>query len=317
VTRDAVRDTLPPTRTLVMTGATRGFGKVAAIELLRGSPDVHLAVVCRTDGPAVAEELRRRSGNPNVSAAIADLSSMASAQAAAAELRAELESESLPRLAGFVGNAGVQMTSAATKTVDGLETTFAVNVVANHLVVNELRDHFGAPARIVLTTSDTHFGDFRHTFGTVPAPRWVEPERLAAGNAFDSAGSAAAGRAAYSTSKLAVIYLVHALARRLPESVDVFSFNPGLVPGTGLARDAGAIRRFAFRWLMPAMTITPLAHRPRVAGRRLADAAIGPLDAPSGAYINGTRAERSSAESYDPEREAALWGWLEETTVGA
>jgi NAD(P)-dependent dehydrogenase (short-subunit alcohol dehydrogenase family) len=310
-------DTLPPTRTFVMTGATRGLGKVAAIELLRGSPDVHLAVVCRADGAAVAEELRRRSGNRNVSPTIADLSSTASAQAATAALRAELESGTLPRLAGLVGNAGVQMTSAATRTVDGLETTFAVNVVANYLLINELREQLRPPARIVLTTSDTHFGDFRHTLGTVPAPRWAEPERLAAGIAFDSADSAAAGRAAYSTSKLAVIYLVHALARRLPESVDVFSFNPGLVPGTGLARDAGSIQRFAFRWLMPALTITPFAHRPHVAGRRLADAAIGPLDAPSGAYINGTRADRSSAESYDPEREAALWCWLEETTVGS
>jgi hypothetical protein len=55
---------------------------------------------------------------------------------------------------------------------------------------------------------------------------------------------------------LAVIYLVHALSRRLPDGVRVFSFNPGFVPGTGLARDGGAVSRFAFRRVMPAMTHT-------------------------------------------------------------
>jgi hypothetical protein len=67
---------------------------------------------------------------------------------------------------------------------------------------------------------------------------------------------------------------------------------------------------------MPAMTITPIAHRPRVAGKRLAAAAIGPLQAPSGAYISGDKPERSSPESYDSEREEALWSGLEEIASG-
>jgi NAD(P)-dependent dehydrogenase (short-subunit alcohol dehydrogenase family) len=309
-------DGLPPTRTFVMTGATRGLGKAAAIELLRGSPDLHLAMLCRSDPARAAAELRRQSGNPNVSATIADLSSAASIQAAAGALLSELESQSLPRLAGLVGNAGVQMTSATAITADGIEMTFGVNVVANYLLIDALREQLEPPARIVLTTSDTHFGDFRHTLGTVPAPRWAAPDRLAAGSAFDAAESAAAGRTAYSTSKLAVIYLVHALARRLPEGVVVFSFNPGLTPGTGLARDAGRPERFAFRWIMRALTITPIADRPRTAGRRLAAAAIGPLDAPSGSYINRVKAERSSPESYDRDREQELWSGLEAIVSG-
>jgi hypothetical protein len=163
----------------------------------------------------------------------------------------------------------------------------------------------------VITTSDTHFGDRRHNLALVPAPRWDEPMRLATPGSANQAGTAAAGRTAYSTSKLGVIYLVNALARRLPAGVEVFSFNPGLVPGTGLARDVGPMIRFANRAILPALTITPWARRAAVSGADLATAATAPAPGPSGSYINGAKLEPSSRESYDPEREEELWKELE------
>jgi hypothetical protein len=90
----------------------------------------------------------------------------------------------------------------------------------------------------------------------------------------------------------------------------VFSFNPGFVPGTGLARDAGAISRFAVGRIMPLMTITSYARSVTVSGADLATATIGPVAAPNGSYINGTEVERSSPESYDVDREEALWDEL-------
>jgi len=84
-----------------------------------------------------------------------------------------------------------------------------------------------------------HFGDFKHNAGLVPAPRWEDPERLAAPGTDSASEKTCTGRRGYATSKLAVVYLTHALARRLPWGVSVFSFNPSLVPSTGLARDAG------------------------------------------------------------------------------
>jgi NAD(P)-dependent dehydrogenase (short-subunit alcohol dehydrogenase family) len=297
-------------RTIVMTGVTRGLGKVAAMKLLRAAPDVHLVVVARSHGSTLAEELREQSGNPHVSATMADLASLDSTRAAAAGLIDDLGRETLPPLAGFVGNAGLQLVTATQATVDGIEATFAVNVLANHVLIDALREQFRPPARIVLTTSDTHFGDFSHTLGMVPAPRWEDPSRLATPGGAENAQTAAGGRTAYSTSKLAVIYLVHALARRLPPQIDAFSFNPGLVPGTGLVRDAGPLSRFAFRWLMPALTITPYARSLEVSGADLAAAAIGPAVGESGSYVNGNRVERSSPESYDTDREDALWDEL-------
>jgi NAD(P)-dependent dehydrogenase (short-subunit alcohol dehydrogenase family) len=306
---------ITPTRTIAMTGATHGIGNVAATKLLQDAPDVHLVAVARPGAGDVAEALRQASGNPNVSTVTADLASLDSLRAAAAALRGQLDRRALPPLAGFVGNAGLQLTRASDATVDGIEATFAVNVLANHVLIDELRAHFTPPARIVITTSDTHFGDFKHNMGMVPAPRWREPRELSTPGTADKPDRAAAGRTAYSTSKLAVIYLVHALARRLPTGVEVFSFNPGFVPGTGLARDAGAITRFAAGRILPLMTLTPYARSLTVSGADLAAAAIGPVSAVSGAYVNGTEVERSSPESYDLDREEALWEELTRLAV--
>jgi NAD(P)-dependent dehydrogenase (short-subunit alcohol dehydrogenase family) len=132
----------------------------------------------------------------------------------------------------------MQCPNALTEGPDGFESTFAVNVLANHLFVRLLEDRFVAPAPIVITASDTHFGDFRHNMGMVPGPVWRSPEALARTGAFAEPETTTSGRTAYSTSKLAAIYLVHEYARRLPAGIDVVAYNPGFVPGTDLARNA-------------------------------------------------------------------------------
>ena len=298
---------IPAARTIVMTGATRGLGHVAAIKLLADAPDVQLVVITRSDSAKTVAELREASSNPHVSGVKADLSSLDSIRAAATDIKSDLGRKVLPPLAGFIGNAGLQLLRATDASADGIEATFAVNVLANYMFVEELREHFTVPARIVLTTSDTHFGDFKHNMGMVPAPHWRDPIDLSAPGTAEKPNGAVAGRTAYSTSKLGLIYLTHALAKRLPAGVDAFSFNPGLVPGTGLVRDSGPISRFAFRRIMPVMTLTPYARSLTVSGADLAAAAIGPIAANSGSYINGANVEPSSPQSYDPIREDALW----------
>jgi NAD(P)-dependent dehydrogenase (short-subunit alcohol dehydrogenase family) len=287
--------------TLVMTGATRGIGRVAVERLLREDPDARLVVVARDPGSV-------RLGS-RVTVVGADLAALSSVRAAAERIAALLDEGDLPPLRGFVGNAGVQHTDALTSGPDGLEVTFTVNVLANHLFLRVLRDRFTVPARVVITVSDTHFGDFRHNLGMVPAPVWQHPDVLAEPGAFTAPGTAVAGRAAYATSKLAAIHLVHEHARRSLAGVDVLSFNPGFVPGTDLAlpRDAGPLARFAVRHLLLPLTWTPVATSRSVAGRHLADLVLGRVTAPTGSYVDRARLVPSSPESYDESREADLW----------
>ena len=199
------------------------------------------------------------------------------------------------------------MKTATSKTADGFETTFGVNVLAHYLLVL-LWDRFTAPARIVLTTSDAHFGDFRHNLGLVPAPQWTDVNRLAYPNLQK-------GRGAYATSKLAVIYLVHELARRLPAGIDAYSFTPGLTPGTGLVRDEGALGRLIWTRVFPLLQALPTVNTVDVAGDQLAAAVAGPRPGPSGSYINRATVDPSSPESYDEQREEQLWRTAERLTL--
>ncbi|NLU83671.1 SDR family NAD(P)-dependent oxidoreductase [Rhodococcus sp. HNM0569] len=287
--------------TIVMTGASRGIGRVAADQLLHRSRGAHLVAVVRD-----AAGLRL---GGNASSVVADLNSLSSIRAAATEICERLDRGDLPPLRYFVGNAGIQHTDDLTAGPDGLESTFTVNVLANHMFVRAFRDRFTAGGRIAITTSDTHFGDLRHNMAMVPAPVWREPEVLARTAAFPRPETTRAGRTAYSTSKLAVLYLVHEYARRLPAGVDVVAFNPGFVPGTELARNAGVIDRFLMRNILPLLTHTPFGSSPEDAGRRLADAVLG--DAVTGSYIDRDRPARSSPESTDVQRERKLWEAVE------
>lgn len=300
--------------TLLMTGASRGIGRIAAANILASDPTVHLVVVARGDsGAALASELA--AGRHSVSSVSADLSSMSSVRAAAAQVATRLRNGELPPLRGIIGNAGIQYTNALTRTVDGYEATFSVNVLANHVLIRALERYLVPGSRITITVSDTHFGDLKHNMGMVPGPVWQAPAKLAETAAFDKPATASAGRTAYSTSKLAAIYHVHELARRLPEGVDVVSFNPGFVPGTGLARNADPVSRFLMGRVMPLMTLTPMATTPRDAARDLANVVLGRTKAATGSYVDRARAARSSDESYDTGREAELWAAIEKLTM--
>lgn len=268
--------------TILMNGASRGLGLAAARKMLADHPDLRLIVVARGDQPDL----------PRTTVVRGDMASLQSVREVAAAIDEPLD--------GYVGNAGVQMTTDTTTTVDGFETTFAVNVLAQYLLVKSLKLLDGG--RIVITGSDSHFGTFRHNLGLVPAPRWSTPEQLA------RPGTVGNGRAAYSTSKLGVVYLVHALARRL--RTDAYTFNPAFTPGTGLVRQ-DRIGDFVWRRVFPYLPGVNTVER---AGAQLAAVALGPRPAPSGAYIDRWNVTPSSPESYDEAREDELWAAAERLT---
>jgi NAD(P)-dependent dehydrogenase (short-subunit alcohol dehydrogenase family) len=300
------------TRTIVMTGATRGIGLEAAKDLLRRSPETHLVILGRESSAAQALS-SLRAGSPHVSAIGVDLASKASIHTAAAEVEDLLDAGELPPLAGIVCNAGVHLSSALRTSDDGYELTFAVNVLATHLLLRGLQPHLRAPARVVVTVSDAHFGDLRHTGGTMPAPRWKGPEILSRPGAFEGSERVrSGGRRAYTTSKLAAIYLVHEWARRLPDGIDILAYNPSLVTGTGLAQEAGGPLPFLMKWIIPVLEATPLVDTAPTAGRKLADVILGTSRVPPGSYLHRTKTMRSSAESYNTDREEALWDWMEQ-----
>jgi NAD(P)-dependent dehydrogenase (short-subunit alcohol dehydrogenase family) len=293
--------------TVAITGGARGLGFEAARQIATARPGWRIVLGVRdlAAGSAAAQRINASCGAEAAQPIELDLSSLDSVRG----FCAQLQSLDRPPLRVVIANAGIQVIGREGLTRDGYEETFGVNHLAHFLLVHLLVGHIERPARVIFVTSDTH--DPARRTG-MPAPRWQDPEALAHDR--DGGTDTTAGRRRYTTSKLANVMTVYELDRRLTANgtpdVSVLAFNPGLMPGTGLARDYGPLARFAWRYVMPVLTVVrPKSVRTtRRSGADLAWLATHPsLQKRSGRYFDGREETRSSEESYDREKAALLW----------
>lgn len=296
--------------TVLVTGPTRGLGLEAARALVARAPHVRLALLGRagTTLDAVAAELRRpgRTAEPIG----VDFASLAEVRAAAARVRSLVADGALGPLDALVLNAGIQTVDRRHETSDGVELTFGVNVLAPFVLVQELLGVLAPGAHVVLVGSGTHTTD--RSTRLVAHPRWEDPADLARPGIGDDADTPVAGQRAYATSKLAVNHLCHELQRRHGDRLRSNVHDPGLMPGTGLARDMSRVRRFLWDHVMPHLPL-PGTSTPERSGAVLAELALGLRfgDLRAG-YVDIDQVTRASDESHDEGREARLWEVLEQ-----
>lgn len=82
------------------------------------------------------------------------------------------------------------------------------------------------------------------------------------------------------------------------------AFDPGMMPGTGLARTYSAPLRFVWNFVLPALTLFQKnVNRPATSGRRLAALASGKM----GEYISMGKVFPSSPLSQDRAKARELW----------
>lgn len=288
------------TRTAIVTGASGGLGLECARELLAKDASWHVVLAVR-DVNRGADAVARL-GEPNRCTVLAmDLASLRSVR----EFVRNLKEAGLPPIHALVCNAGVQVVSGTEATEDGVEMTFGVNHLGHFALVQGILDDLARPARIVVVSSGTH-DPAKYT--GMPDPRYTSAADLARPAA---EGSADDGRRRYTTSKLCNVLFTYELDRRLGQGergVAVNAFDPGLMPGSGLARDYPPLQRLAWRYLLPALRVLPGVRSTRASGRILAAlAADARFDGVTGQYFSGRKPIRSSTDSYELDKAVDLW----------
>lgn len=296
------------TRTAIITGASSGLGLECARELLRSDPSWHLVLPVRDAGRG-AEAVTQLGEPQRCTVMPMDLASLTSVQAFVGNVR----TSSLPPLYAILCNAGVQVVSGTEWTEDGIEMTFGVNHLGHFALVQGLLDELARPGRIVVVSSGTH-DPSKHT--GMPDPHYTTADDLAHPRAGQDDG-----RRRYTTSKLCNLLFTYELDRRLGkggQGVAVNAFDPGLMPGSGLARDYPPMQRLAWRYLLPALRVLPGVRSTRTSGRYLAALANDVrFDGVTGEYFDGLRPIRSSTDSYDRDKALDLWETSEELLTHA
>jgi len=201
-------------RVVLVTGATSGIGRAAAEGFARLGATVRILARDPRRGGLARDEIVAQSGNSDVAVELCDLSNLASVRAFGARFSARAE-----RLDVLVNNAGV-LTGERVLSADGIELTFATNVLGPFLLTNTLLKLLerSAPSRVINVSS-----------GGMYTQRLHVDDLQMAGEAFD-------GAVAYARTKRIEVILTEMWAQRLKDTgVVVHAMHPGWVDTPGLA----------------------------------------------------------------------------------
>jgi len=266
-------------RTALITGATNGIGRVAALAIAKVGYRILLTARAAGRGEAMAAELRQ-AGASDAIVLHGDLARQEDIRRIAAEAR-----RLAPQLDLLVNNAGAFFMRRAVSS-DGIEMTFATNHLSYVLLTLELLDTLKAAgrARIVNTASYAHtratldFDDleFRRGYGGWPA---------------------------YCRSKLGNVMFTYALARRLEGTgVTANCHHPGFVDtaiGNNNAWPVAALFGVFKRW----RGITP-----EEGARGMIALALDPaFDGRTALYVDKGTVAPSSPLSRDAALQERLW----------
>src|SRR5262245_10829739 len=286
----------PARKRLVMTGGTSGIGRRVVERLLAEYPDWATILLARPS--ARLRELCGTRGCERLKVIDTDLASLKSIDHACDDVIRFLDSHRIDALAL---NAGIQTVSNDAASMDGLELAFAVNFLAHFLIVERLKAHMRSGGRIVSTTSEVHDPEAFCLVG-IHRATWQDPVLRA--DPLQPQQSVTSkvdrGEARYCASKLLNLMHVRHLARAMP-TIDVVGYNPGVVPGTEIARDRNWMQRLGWKYVMP--LLSPILPGTRSLRQSATDLlwllTEADTQSMSGTYVDGRQMRHGSLESWD------------------
>jgi retinol dehydrogenase-14 len=280
-------------KVVLITGGTGGIGRATAEALASKGATTLIVGRHLETGEAAVTEISARSGNNAITFFPADLSSQDEIRHLAQEVLARY-----PHIHVLMNNVG-NVQPQRTQTVDGLELTFALNVLAPFLLANLLLPALLAsvPARILNVNSMVY--------------------RYGAGldlNDLQSSRQAYRPMKVYSQAKFANLLLTYECARRLAGTgVTVNAVDPGFtitVPERGQAHSWSQL----LAWPLLSLGSAIMTYQ-RAAQSSVYAASSPALEGVSATYITtAKKAVASSKASYDEARGRRIWQACAELT---
>ena len=274
-------------RTIIVSGATRGIGRAIVEALLRQAPAARVVMLARDRerAEAVRAALQATTGRrPEL--VLGDLGSLAGARALTASI-----ADAYACIDVLVHNAGLWPTRRELSP-EGIERAFVTNHLAPFVVTAGLRDRIPRGGRVVQVTAGLY------PLGRLDAR---DLERTARGDDFSRIRT-------YASTKLANLLATRGWAERLaPAGIDVNAVHPGVIR-THLGASRGP-----FGWLLAAAKLmwkSP-AHGARGPVRLALDLS---LSGTSDRFYNELDAEPWRAPATDSALALAVWAHAESRT---
>ncbi|HVO66928.1 MAG TPA: SDR family NAD(P)-dependent oxidoreductase [Syntrophales bacterium] len=274
----------------LITGATSGIGKAAALKLAKLGASLVLIGRNADKGRIICDQIKKETNNKKIEFYKLDLSLMKEVSKSAKRIKSDYEHIDI-----LINNAGARFLDHIISK-EGIEQTLAVNHLSHFLLTNLLINTLkkSSAATIVNISSGVHYSGN----GII--------ENITNRNEYD-------GRRQYANSKLANVLFTYELADRLKNiKVTANAVDPGGV-ATNFARNNGLINWLKHRiyYLMKGNLLTPeqgaetiiyLATSPSVEGI-------------TGKYFKDKKAIKSSSISYDLNMARKLWEASEKIIV--
>ncbi|HUS30202.1 MAG TPA: SDR family oxidoreductase [Kofleriaceae bacterium] len=274
-------------KTVVITGASSGIGKITAHELARKGARIVMVVRNRDKGQGVIDEIVRAVPDAQLELAIADLYSLGDVRRAGAEIRGKH-----PKIDVLVNNAGL-IHDKRELTVDGFERTFALNHLAPFVLTYELLGSLAAaaPARIVTVSSEGH------KFSRID---W---------NQLATASDWKLATLTYGNSKLCNIWFARESARRLVTArITSNALHPGPV-ATGFGQSGSIIYRLGTKLAKPFLLTPEEGARTQIYLASSPD-----VEGVTGEYFIKCRIAKPSSAARDDASARRLWELSEKLT---
>jgi retinol dehydrogenase-14 len=278
-TSNGKRKSIP--QTAVVTGATSGLGRAAAQALARQGYRVILVGRDEARGEEAVEAIHVAGGRAEL--VLGDLMTVAGAQAVAAEILARA-----PELHLLVNNAGGAF-SRDERTADGLERTFALNVLAPFVLTEAL-----------IGALEAGRGRVVNVVTGVPSGAKTTVEAIAG-------AKAQPGMQSYIRNKLALLTLTIELQRRYgARGVSFASLHPGVIPGTRFGSDSPGLMMKIGPVIAKLIGITSTLDE---AAERFVTVGTGAVE--QGGFYHEGKLRDAPRHAKDPEFAASLRSTLE------